>query len=509
MKIRTVLILGGVLAVALVLAVGGVFLAANRATDRALALSMVTSEVRQANSQLVLLTFEYVTRGSERAREQWKARHESQGKLIDEIAPSGGDVADLLDRVAADHALLGTLFEEIVEARDASQASGPVDAAALQAREYRLTSQFMVTVNDMIAASVRLDRHVQDEFVRAQERGTSATFAAVSGVAALLAVLFVLMGRRLLRPLHHIQDGVRRVGGGDLDHTIGLASRDEVGELARAFDRMMADLRDVTVSRDELEEQIAWRTRVEDELRAQTAELARSNAELEQFAYVASHDLQEPLRMVVSYLQILEKRYKGRLDADADDFIGFAVDGAGRMQAMIEDLLLLSRVGTRGGEPKPVESAAALTAALDNLRMKIEETGADVRADGELPTVTADPRQLVLLFQNLISNALKFRGPERPRVRVSATRDGTHWVFAVRDNGIGIDAQYADRIFGLFQRLHGRDEYPGTGIGLSVCKKIVERHGGRIWVEGGEHDGAAHDGASFFFTLRAVDADTY
>ncbi len=509
MKIRSILTLGGVLAVALVLAVGGLFLVVSRATDRALALSVVTSEVRVANSQLVLVTFEYVSRGSERARVQWRARHESQGELIDEIASSDADMAGLLDRVAADHALLGTLFEGIVEARDASQASGTVEAAAFQAREERLTSQLMVALNDMIVASVRLDRHVQDMLVRAQGRGTSATFGAVSGLAALLTVLFVLMGRRLLGPLHRLQDGVRVVGRGDLDHHMGLTSRDEVGELGRAFDQMTADLRDITVSRDELEEQVAWRVRVEGTLRAQTAELAASNAELEQFAYVASHDLQEPLRMVVSYLQILERRYKGKLDADADDFIGFAVDGAGRMQAMIEDLLLLSRVGTRGREPEPVESLTALAAALDNLRLKIEETGGDVRADGELPTVAADPGQLTLLFQNLISNSLKFRGEERPRVRVSATRDGALWVFAVRDNGIGIEPQYAERIFGLFQRLHGRDEYPGTGIGLSVCKKIVERHGGRIWVDGAENDGAAHDGASFFFTLPAVDVDRY
>jgi light-regulated signal transduction histidine kinase (bacteriophytochrome) len=224
-------------------------------------------------------------------------------------------------------------------------------------------------------------------------------------------------------------------------------------------------------------------------------ELARSNSDLQQFAYVASHDLQEPLRMVASYTQLLAKRYKGKLDADADEFIAYAVDGANRMQRLIQDLLAYSRVDTQGQVFEPVSVEALVGYALDNVRAAVEESRAVVTHD-PLPTVMADERQLLQLLQNLLSNALKFRGEQPPRVHVSAERRGSEWLFSVRDNGIGIDPQYAERIFAVFQRLHTIAEYPGTGIGLAICKKIVERHGGRIWVES-----QPGTGSTFYFTL--------
>ncbi|MCX7671531.1 MAG: GAF domain-containing protein, partial [Anaerolineae bacterium] len=227
-------------------------------------------------------------------------------------------------------------------------------------------------------------------------------------------------------------------------------------------------------------EDITAQKQAEEKLKQTLADLERSNADLEQFAYIASHDLQEPLRMVSGFLGLLAERYQGKLDADADEFIAFAVDGARRMQHLINALLEYSRVTTRGRPPQPTDANVALADALWNLQVAIREAGATVTYD-PLPTVLADPTQLMQLFQNLISNALKFRGEEPPRVHIAARPAAASsptaplWEFSVRDNGIGIDPKFHERIFGVFQRLHTQQKYPGTGIGLAVCKKIVER----------------------------------
>jgi PAS domain S-box-containing protein len=241
------------------------------------------------------------------------------------------------------------------------------------------------------------------------------------------------------------------------------------------------------------------RVEAEEALARQAQELARSNAELEQFAYVASHDLQEPLRMVASYTQLLARRYRDRLDDDAHEFIGYAVDGVTRMQALISDLLAYSRVGSREGTYEPVALDAVMARTLDVLRTTLDDAGAVVTHD-PLPTVAADAVQIGQVLQNLVANGVKFRGEAPPRVHVGARREEGDWVISVRDNGIGIAPEYAQRIFVIFQRLHTRAEYPGTGIGLAICKKIVERHGGRIWVES-----APGEGSAFHFTLPAGD----
>lgn len=237
----------------------------------------------------------------------------------------------------------------------------------------------------------------------------------------------------------------------------------------------------------------------EKELREQNrqsqAELARSNRDLEQFAYVASHDLQEPLRMVAAYTQLLAEKYQGKLDENADKYIHYAVDGALRMQRLVQDLLSFSRLGRGGGERQKVDCKTAAEMAIKNLQVALEESQAQVEC-GELPLVVADASQLVQLFQNLIANAIKFRGVKPPRIGVNAEKSGREWVISVADNGIGIAPEHAEIIFVIFKRLHTRAEYAGNGIGLAICKKIVEQHGGKIWMES-----EPGKGSTFKFTL--------
>ena len=244
---------------------------------------------------------------------------------------------------------------------------------------------------------------------------------------------------------------------------------------------------------------ITTRKKAEVHLLHKMEELNRSNEELGQFAYIASHDLQEPLRMVASYTQLLARRYKGKLDSDADEFISFAVDGASRMQRLIQDLLAFSRVSSKGQDLQETSSEQSLERALLNLRGAIEESHALVTHD-PLPKVMADETQLIQLFQNLVANGIKYQNPGIPKVHISAENGGEKWIFSVKDNGLGIDPRYFEKIFGMFQRLHKREEFAGTGIGLAICKKIVDRHGGSISV-----DSQPGHGATFSFALQGLE----
>jgi signal transduction histidine kinase len=328
---------------------------------------------------------------------------------------------------------------------------------------------------------------------------TAALRNVIIGIGVALLVIIGLFGlairRAVERPIARLAVDARVVAEGDFDHTVRAGGSRETTGLGADVNRM----------RERIVSELAASRAAEIDLRALTEELQRSNAELEQFAYVASHDLQEPLRKVASFCQLLQRRYAGQLDDKADVYIEYAVDGAKRMQQLINDLLAFSRVGRIVRDQVLVPSGEALDQARANLSAPIAQEHARIES-GPLPVVRVEAALLTTVFQNLLGNALKFRGEDDPRISVAALRTGEFWEFSVTDNSIGVPPEYADRIFVIFQRLHDRQAYPGTGIGLALCRKIIEYHGGRMWLDTGHSPGAR-----FCFTLpippESEDAD--
>jgi signal transduction histidine kinase len=318
--------------------------------------------------------------------------------------------------------------------------------------------------------------------------------ALLVAIAVLLVVLFVALyfgfHRTVARPILRLAGEVRTVTDEDMHHRVG----------GDGGPRELAELTaDIEAMRQRIVDEVSELHRAHELLDKRTHELERSNSDLEQFAYIASHDLQEPLRKVASFCQLLQRRYQGRLDERGEQYIAFAVDGAKRMQVLINDLLTFSRVGRKSGEFEVLDTAELLAAAMSNVESAIEYAGATI-SRGVLPKINGEASLLTAVFQNLISNALKFRGEQPPVVRIEAVREGDNWRFSVSDNGIGIDAEYAERVFVIFQRLHTRSAYPGTGIGLAMCRKIIEYHDGRIWLDTGAPPGITR----FSFTLPAL-----
>jgi signal transduction histidine kinase len=409
--------------------------------------------------------------------------------------PGHEDVERLLARATADSRTWRTEFADRIAAGPGGRAIDPDESR----RARRLLNQARGDMTPLQTAIAELhDRAAGKLRSRASTAQYSAVVALVMVVVAAL-LLALLFRRTVLTPVSALTGRVRAVSQGDFGHRLAdVPGPAEINELAAIIDAMRARIIDEWRASEDKTRRLNEQTEA---LNEQTEELRRSNAELEQFAYVASHDLQEPLRKVASFCQMIERRYGDQLDERGRKYIEFAVDGSKRMQALINDLLSFSRVGRVSRPEEAVALDDIVRQALDNLTTLREETGAEVDV-ADLPEVSGDRTQLIQLFQNLIGNAIKFRRPDvPPRVAIGARRDGGEWVFHCADNGIGIEPRYADRIFLIFQRLHPRDEYTGTGIGLALCKKIVEYHGGRIWLGTDEPGGAP--GTTFHWTLPA------
>lgn len=319
-------------------------------------------------------------------------------------------------------------------------------------------------------------------------------FLVTFGALAAGVLVAVALSRHFGRPIRRLQEAAQTIGQGRLEHRIGHYGQDELGELAHAFDQMAADLQSVTASRNELEREVAERARIEAELERHVEELSRLNRQLDEFNYVASHDLQEPLRKIQIFGDWLRRHAGESLPDEAKQDLAYITDGAERMQKLVQDLLALSRLGRTALKPVPFPLALAADQALANLALTVEERQAHIERD-PLPDVTGDITLLTQLYQNLIGNALKY-SQGRPEIRLTAVREDGRWVFGVKDQGIGLNPAYAEQIFLPFKRLHGSGKYQGTGIGLAICRKVVEMHDGRIWAESEEGHGA-----HFRFTL--------
>ncbi|MQY04888.1 sensor histidine kinase [Actinomadura macrotermitis] len=434
------------------------------------------------------------------------------GGLLDDyrraIADEAAAEATMRRRLAGVHGA-GPTLQRLEEVRRASAAwrAGFADPIASGAADKGVSNSAETNAHDLFVKFRAAVAALQAELTalhgkvagHLKERATITTWSVGIALATVLLaalLLALLISRTVLRPVSSLTANVRAVSQGDFTHPLDISGPEEIAELAVIIDAMRHRILD------------EWR--VSSEARAlldeQTAELRRSNAELEQFAYVASHDLQEPLRKVASFCQMIERRYGDQLDERGRQYIQFAVDGAKRMQSLINDLLSFSRVGRMTSPEPAVDLGAVAERAVDNLSALREETGAEVTV-GDLPTLPGDRTQLGQLFQNLVGNAIKFRRPGvPPEVRVTAElRDDGMWEFACADNGIGIEPRYADRIFLIFQRLHPREEYTGTGIGLALCKKIVEYHGGEIWLGEGDPD---RPGTTIRWTMPAGAKET-
>ena len=508
MRLRTLLIIEIVFFVVIALAIGAVLLGTAFSVNQAVDDAKKASTLQTDFYQLSILRSNYLLYGEARARDQWVVKQVSTKKTVDSMKMTGAGENRNLALLRGFTNDIRSITSRLVRLQAAEGSTTAIETASpvvksavaeLLQKNARISS-VLATITATTAARVRA----------LQRRSTWLIGIFVVLAAGLVVASGVTVLRSVFKPVAELQVGVNRVSAGDLDYTVPEGRHDEVGDLARSFNEMAAELktsygdleREVVVRRkteeelrehrDSLEELVRARTR---DLESAMGELSRSNAELEQFAYVASHDLQEPLRMVSSFVQLLEKKYRNKLGDEADEFIEFAVDGARRMQELINDLLAYSRVGRFGKPFEPVDMNEALSAALANLSVAIDNCHAVVSND-DLPVVKGDRVQLVQLLQNLVSNAIKFRGREEPWVRVAASGDGEEWVFSVADNGIGFDQSYSEKIFQIFQRLQSRGESEGTGIGLAIAGRIVERHGGRIWAES-----EVGKGSVFYFSI--------
>jgi len=455
-------------------------------------------DVRGAIAELDIITYDYLLHHEERMEQQWHLIYNSLGEILDELAEEEREMIT----IRTDYAAIANSFSQITTNDNRIQkliqegaAQEEIDSAT--GLEERLVAQLLIASHSIFTDASTLAEEAHAEVTEAQNLTANLTLILMTILAITVTTSSLIVARSISKPLDKLTKGAEIIGTGDLEHKVGVKSKDELGQLAAAFNKMTASLKKITASRDELDREVTMRKRVEREIVKANAELAAVNKELEAFSYSVSHDLRAPLRSIDGFSQALIEDYPDRLDEQGKDYLQRVRSATQRMGVLIDDLLSLSRVTRSEMRRETVDLSALAQSIAEELQEAQPERQVDFVVTPGL-TASGDALLLRLLVENLLSNAWKFTGYHpQARIEFGATQVDGKETFFVRDDGVGFDMTYADKLFGVFQRLHKQDEFPGTGVGLATVQRIAHRHGGQVWAEG-----KVEEGATFYFKLE-------
>lgn len=476
MKIKTWVKILVFLSLTIILGVGFVNFSQKNQINKSIKKMRHVNEIVKVVNQRMTVANNYLNYHTNEAIIQWQVMYDVAVRLLQSKQFNQLDEQNILEEMREDNVIINQIFTELMILQE-QEKLGIKDKTIIQAEENKLKNELLNKGETIITGAYRLAEISQQNSVIILSKANVFTLGSISVLIILILFMLIFFRLKIVASLIELNEGLKIIASGNLDYKIKETKKDEIGQIINSFNEMTDKLKQRTTAQEIIAEK-----------------LRKSNKELQQFAYIASHDLQEPLRRICSYLQLIESRYKNKLDKDADEFIAFAVEGTKKLQTMINDILLFSNIETQGAQFFPVNFEDVLKQAKENLQDEINENKAIITHD-PLPTVRADHMQMVMLFRNLLSNAIKFNNKKTPIIHISAKHYNKEWQFSVTDKGIGIDPKDQEKLFVIFKRLVGT-EYPGIGTGLAISKRIVDRHHGKIWVES-----ELGKGAIFYFTI--------